>query len=274
MQSNSLFGSTNAVEVAHPAVPEADSWSDLEKLSREKELIGIYLSAHPLDKYRIALQYGCNTRMKELDNLESLNGRELSMGGIVVGYREGITKTNKSYGVIKVEDYSGVGEFFLIGNDYVNFHKFGVPNLYVFIRGHIEPRFRNSEELAVRINTIELLPDINDRIIESLTVVLPSETIDQAMVDILQEKLITDNTSGTGQTKLFFEVIDEKEPRNPIKLFARPVKLHDVDGIARFLINSEIPFKINNIPYKDEDEKESDESEEKEVVAEPEMDLF
>ena len=274
MQSNSLFGSTNAVEVAHPAVPEADSWSDLEKLSREKELIGIYLSAHPLDKYRIALQYGCNTRMKELDNLESLNGRELSMGGIVVGYREGITKTNKSYGVIKVEDYSGVGEFFLIGNDYVNFHKFGVPNLYVFIRGHVEPRFRNSEELAVRINTIELLPDINDRIIESLTVVLPSETIDQAMVDILQEKLITDNTSGTGQTKLFFEVIDEKDPRNPIKLFARPVKLHDVDGIARFLINSEIPFKINNIPYKDEDEKESDESEEKEVVAEPEMDLF
>ena len=167
-----------------------------------------------------------------------------------------------------------MGEFFLIGNDYVNFHKFGVPNLYVFIRGHIEPRFRNSEELAVRINTIELLPDINDRIIESLTVVLPSETIDQAMVDILQEKLITDNTSGTGQTKLFFEVIDEKDPRNPIKLFARPVKLHDVDGITRFLINSEIPFKINNIPYKDENEKESDESEEKEVVAEPEMDLF
>ena len=57
-------------------------------------------------------------------------------------------------------------------------------------------------------------------------------------------------------------------------MFARPVKLHDVDGIARLLINSEIPFKINNIPYKDEDEKESDESEEKEVVAEPEMDLF
>ena len=101
--------------------------------------------------------------MKELDDLESLKGRDLSMGGIVVGCREGITKTNKSFAVIKVEDYSGIGEFFLMGNDYVNFHKFGVPNLYIYIRGRVEPRFRDSDALTVKIGTIELLPDVNDR---------------------------------------------------------------------------------------------------------------
>ena len=127
--------------------------------------------------------------MKELDDLESLKGRDLSMGGIVVGCREGITKTNKSFAVIKVEDYSGIGEFFLMGNDYVNFHKFGVPNLYIYIRGRVEPRFRDSDALTVKIGTIELLPDVNDRIIESLTVVLPSESVDRAMVDVLQENL-------------------------------------------------------------------------------------
>lgn len=127
--------------------------------------------------------------MKELDDLEALKGRDLSMGGIVVGYREGITKNNKSFGVIKVEDYSGIGEFFLMGNDYVNFHKFGVSNLYVYIRGRVEPRFRDSTMLTVKINTIELLPDVNDRIIENLTIVLPSESVDRAMVDVLHENL-------------------------------------------------------------------------------------
>lgn len=194
----------------------------MEKLNKEKELIGIYLSAHPLDKYRIALQYGCNTRMKELDDLEALKGRDLSMGGIVVGYREGITKNNKSFGVIKVEDYSGIGEFFLMGNDYVNFHKFGVSNLYVYIRGRVEPRFRDSTMLTVKINTIELLPDVNDRIIENLTIVLPSESVDRAMVDVLHENLSNDNE---GKTKLYFELIDERDPEHAINLFARPFKI-------------------------------------------------
>ena len=263
MQSNSLFGATNAVEVARPVIPETEAWSDLEKLNKEKELIGIYLSAHPLDKYRIALQYGCNTRMKELDDLEALKGRDLSMGGIVVGYREGITKNNKSFGIIKVEDYSGIGEFFLMGNDYVNFHKFGVSNLYVYIRGRVEPRFRDSTMLTVKINTIELLPDVNDRIIENLTIVLPSESVDRAMVDVLHENLPNDNE---GKTKLYFELIDERDPEHTINLFARPFKISDISEITKFLINSNIEFKINGIKYLSDNPTEVDEENEETIL--------
>ncbi|MCD8287519.1 MAG: DNA polymerase III subunit alpha, partial [Porphyromonadaceae bacterium] len=269
LHNNSLFGDLSPIDVIHPAIPETAPWSDLEKLNKEKDLIGIYLSAHPLDKYRIALQYGCNTTLKELDNYEALKGRDLTMGGIVIGFREGTSKNNKPFGVIKVEDYSGVGEIFLAGNDYINFHKFGVSNLYLYIRGSIEPRFPGSDLLGLKINSIELLPDVNDRIVESLTIVLPVNSISQTLIDTLSQKLPNNDK---GKTKLYFELIDENEPDNTITLFARPFKISDINGITKFLIDSNIAFKINGILHQEKIMEEKVEENE-EIPLEEEREL-
>jgi DNA polymerase III, alpha subunit len=92
VSSNSLFGDSEVIEVARPALPEYIPWGDLERLNKEKEYVGIYLSAHPLDEFKTALDYGCNTQLSEFSAPENLYNREITMGGIVTNFREGITK--------------------------------------------------------------------------------------------------------------------------------------------------------------------------------------
>ena len=111
----------------------------MERLNREKELVGIYLSAHPLDEYRIILQYVCNTGTAELNDRETLQGREILMGGIVTGFREGTTKTGKPFGILKLEDFTGSGEIALFGQDYIDYGRYGKPGMYLLINARVEP---------------------------------------------------------------------------------------------------------------------------------------
>ena len=104
---NSLFGGEHQVEMATPEIVKAPSWGALERLNKERELVGIYLSAHPLDEFAVILENVCNAHMAELADLTPLQNRDLVLGGIVTAVREGYTKTGKPYGVAKVEDYSG-----------------------------------------------------------------------------------------------------------------------------------------------------------------------
>ena len=102
--TNSLFGGDAFIAIAKPEIPKCERWSDLERLNKEKELVGIYLSAHPLDEYRIILTYVCNTGMAEINDKENLVGKDLLFGGIVTDFREGMTKKGNPYGIIKIED--------------------------------------------------------------------------------------------------------------------------------------------------------------------------
>ena len=250
-QVNSLFGDNSAIEITRPEMPAAETWTELTRLEKEKELIGIYLSAHPLDEYRIALEYGCNTRMNELENREALREREITMGGIVVGYREGMTKQNKPFAILKVEDYSGAAEIPLFGQDYVDFHKYGVNNMYVFIRAKITPRRFNESVLDLKINSIELLPDVKDRLVESLSVILPYDQVDANLVSIFKENFKNDSKSGA---LLYFEILDEADPdpSHTVRLFARSLKVHVDNELVSYLTNNNMRFKINGREHVEE----------------------
>lgn len=117
--ANSLFGGENQVDIATPEIIPSPAWGDLERLNKERDLVGIYLSAHPLDEYAVILENVCNVHMAELADLTPLQNRDLTMGGIVSAVREGYTKTGKPYGIAKVEDYSGSAEFAFFGNEWV-----------------------------------------------------------------------------------------------------------------------------------------------------------
>lgn len=193
--ANSLFGGDDLlVAIAKPEIPVCQRWSDLERLNKEKELIGIYLSAHPLDEYRIVLTYVCNTGMAEINDRESLKGREMLLGGIVTDFREGMTKTGKPYGVVKIEDFTGSGEIALFGNNYIEYSKYCKPGMYLLITARVEPRRWNENELDFNIGSIRLLQDEKDKLIEK-SVSLCRSTIStslQSMNYLCSSKTIRD----------------------------------------------------------------------------------
>ena len=239
--ANSLFGDENFVAIAKPEIPHAERWSDLERLNKEKELVGIYLSAHPLDEYRIILQYVCNTGMAELNDKESLIGREILAGGIVTGFREGTTKTGNPFGILKVEDFTGSGEIALFGQDYIEYSKYGKPGMYLLISGKMEARKYNDKIFDFRISSIKLLPNEKDKLIENIRITVPIHDLDEPMINELST-LIKNNP---GNSLLYFRVVDGSN-NIALNLFSQNVRLKITKELIDYLSESEtIDFKIN-----------------------------
>lgn len=240
--ANSLFGDSNMIEISKPAVPVCERWSDLERLNKEKELVGIYLSAHPLDEYRIILEYVCNTGIAELNEIENLRGREVLMGGIITDFREGMTKKGSPYGILKIEDFTGSAEIPLFGNDYVEYNKYGRPGMYLLLRGRVEPKRWREEELEFRIGTVSLLQDEKDKLIERISITLPIHDLDEPMITELSV-LIKNNP---GNSLLYFKMIDG-EHNVMLDLFSKNVRLNVTRELIDYLIGNEnVDFKINN----------------------------
>ena len=203
--SNSLFGGDGMVEIATPPIIPAPQWSDLERLNRERDLVGIYLSAHPLDEFRVVLENVCNAHMADLINTDALQNRDLILGGIVTDVREGFTKNGKPYGIPKVEDFSGVFEFAFFGNDWIEKKNFFGVGMFVFMRGRCQPRQWKPNEFEIRINKVELLADVKDSVIEKFTITAPLSAVDEEMVTDLSELL----KDCQGNSELYFYIQDE-----------------------------------------------------------------
>ncbi len=239
--ANSLFGDDNFVAIAKPEIPPCERWSDLEKLNKEKELVGIYLSAHPLDEYRIILTYVCNTGMAEIADREALRGREMLLGGIVTGFREGMTKMGKPYGILKIEDFTGSGEIALFGNDYIEYGKYGKVGMYLLITARVEPRRWKEDELDFKIASVRLLQDEKDRLIERISITVPIHDLDEPTINELSVLIKTN----PGHSLLYFKVIDG-EHNISLNLFSQNIRLNVTRELIEFLQENEnIDFKIN-----------------------------
>lgn len=239
---NSLFGGENQVEIATPEIVPAQRWSDLDRLNKERDLVGIYLSAHPLDEFEVILQNVCNTYMSEINNLSSLKDREiLTMGGIVTGLREGYTKNGKPYGVAKVEDYSGSAEFIFFGNEWIEKKNFFMTGMFLFMTGKCQPKQWKPDEFEVKINKIEILPEIKEKIIEKLTLSIP--------LAVLNEEMITDfftiASAHRGNTELFFVVKDD-DGQTMVNMVSREFKVSVGKDIMNYIKSQpQLDFKIN-----------------------------
>ncbi len=240
--SNSLFGDDNFVSIAKPEIPQAAHWSPLEKLNREKELVGIYLSAHPLDEYRIILKYVCNTGMAEFADKDNLKGREVLAGGIVTGFREGMTKTGKPFGILKVEDFTGSGEIPLFGQDYIEYAKYGRDGVYVLISGKTEPRKYNENVYDFHISSIRLLQDEKEKLIENIHISIPIHSLDETTINELSAMI----KNHPGSCLLYFKVIDS-ENNISLDLFSQKTRINVTRELIDYLQeNDELDFKINS----------------------------
>ena len=239
--ANSLFGGEHEVEIATPEIVRAPAWSDLERLNKERELVGIYLSAHPLDEFSVILENVCTTHMAQLSDLTPLHNHDLTLGGIVTGVREGYTKTGKPFGVAKVEDYSGTAEFAFFGNEWVEKKNFFAEGMFLFMHGKCQPRQWKQDEWEIKINNIELLPEVKDRLIEKLTVTAPLSAINDEMI-MEFSSLVKENP---GNAELFFYIRDE-DGQMHVNLMSRTLKISVRKDIVNYLKSQPLlDYKIN-----------------------------
>lgn len=241
MAMNSLFGDDSSFSIARPEIPTTGKWSDLERLNKERELIGIYLSAHPLDDYEFILRYVCNADTLKLQDLEKLNGKDISFGGMVTVVREGQTKRGSPYTIFKIEDYSGSYEIALFSEDSINFGKFARVGLSVYITGKVQPKRYRQEEMEVKISTMSLLAEVKDKLVNKITLQIPLTELNDATVSELSA-LVKNNS---GNSLLYFQVIGEEGHMN-MQLFSRQTKIqvnkHFIDYLKDNLF---IDFKVN-----------------------------
>ncbi len=228
MNTNSLFGDVEAVEVAKPEIPYAPEWSVLEKLNKERDLIGMYLSSHPLNEFEFEMKYLCNTKTTELKDLEALQGRPIKVGGLVTNLRTGMTKTGNPYGIFTLEDYDGAYEFALFGKNYIDFGKYMIKDLYIYVSAIVQERgadfkYRKPaadpnmpKELELKILQIEELADVKDKFLRSLTLSVSLQQLTDDFADTLSMEVRTN----PGKVNLYVEVVDDNS-MNKILLFAR-----------------------------------------------------
>ena len=239
--ANSLFGGENMVDIATPLIYPAERWSDLERLNKERELIGIYLSAHPLDEYSIVLNHACNTKIAELSDLNVPAGKELTIGGMVTAVRRGMGKNGNPYGFARIEDFSGSWEFVFFGSDWVKFSGYLNEGMFLFIRAKYQARQWRQDEMEVKVTSIELLPDVKEKLIEKLTITVSLPNLNKAMVAELTELI----KASPGNTELYFRVIDPDENMT-VDLMARPVKLSVRKDLISYLEGCpELKYHIN-----------------------------
>jgi DNA polymerase-3 subunit alpha len=181
-------------------------WSDIERLNKERDLVGIYLSAHPLDEYKIVLDNLCNARCEELaDNGARLADREdVTLGGIVTAVRSKFSKNGKPCGFVTIEDFNGSGELALFGDDWGRWNGWLTEGAAVYVTGKMKPRFYNNEQKELKVQNIEYLQTVKEKAIDRITISLNSDLLDEQMVRELQE-IISEHP---GKTKLFFQLRD------------------------------------------------------------------
>ena len=208
---NSLFGDFGAVEIATPVVPKSDiRWSDIERLNKERELVGIYLSAHPLDEYKIILDNFCNAKCADLaDRGAALQDREdVTMGGIVTGIQQRFGKNNKPWGIINLEDFDGSGELVLFGEDWLNLNGKFIEGAAVYITGKMATRFQSSTQKELKVTNVELLQSLKERAIDRITISMNTDLLDKEVMSGVVADLNEIIYSNPGKTQLFFQLRD------------------------------------------------------------------
>jgi DNA polymerase-3 subunit alpha len=186
----SLFGGGSTVDIQPPTVPVAEDWNQLMLLNKEREVIGLYLSAHPLDDYKVIINHMCKSSLADLADLESLNGQEIGFAGVVTSVQEMTTKTGRHWGKFTMEDYNSTHEFALFGKDYENFRQYLFPNYFLFVKGKVQPRpYGDNPELEFKIVSMVQLSEVQDSMIKELHVHLPIEELTQSFVTDFAEKV-------------------------------------------------------------------------------------
>jgi DNA polymerase III subunit alpha len=237
----SLFGETGGFDMIRPEPAPCPDWPKLEKLNREKEVIGIYLSSHPLDDFKLEINTFSTATLADLQNLRDYLERDVVIAGMVTDTRNGIGKNGKPYGSFTLQDYSDSFRFMLFDKDFIENSKYLTLGYYLLIKGRVQKRKYKEEELEFKIKTINLLSSVKDELIKSVTLKINPENINSEMIKELNE-LVHQNR---GETELKFLFIDS-EDKISLPMFSRTYRVRLNNELISYLEDHPgIDFKVN-----------------------------
>ncbi|MCM1004780.1 MAG: DNA polymerase III subunit alpha [Prevotella sp.] len=202
----SLFDEFETLETEHPAYPKYEQWAPIKLLDEEKRLVGMYLSAHPLDSFYMDLEYGCNTKCANFKEAE-VPGRHITMGGLVTGMQERFSKKGTPWGILSIEDFSGKAEIRLFGKAFLEYKHFGVAGTSIFIDAEFQPGRYNPEQLDFNIRNISLLSEIQGNSIKGICLRLNPADFNAELMNTIQSFLCTSGNNSEGK-ELMFDVFD------------------------------------------------------------------
>ncbi|HEY5691645.1 MAG TPA: OB-fold nucleic acid binding domain-containing protein, partial [Cyclobacteriaceae bacterium] len=229
-----LFGGSTGTEMPLPKVDNIEPFSEIEKLHFEKEVVGVYISGHPLDNFKFEIDAFCNTPLSQLADLEGNEGRETKVGGIVASVEHRLTKTGKPFGKLILEDYSGRFEFMMWSEDYLKYKSFLMPGLFLFVEGNIVRKTWGDQSLEFKIRSIDLLNELGLKRTKGLQLTVDTEAINAELINQI-EKLCSEFS---GECPLFLKLRDDKESIN-LELLSRKYRVKPVNEMVK---------KIKKIP--------------------------
>ncbi|MEZ4789112.1 MAG: DNA polymerase III subunit alpha [Flavobacteriales bacterium] len=232
-----MFGDADeAAGIPEPTLPAIDPWSALEQLHYEKEVIGFYLSGHPLDDHRLEIKYLCNTTLPELKDLDKLGGRDLTFAGIVTKAEHRIAKSGKPFGSLAIEDHNGTHEFMFFSEDYMKYKLYLQPGALLLLKGKAMQRTwgRDEGQMELKVYNIDLLGDARDKYITKLNLRLDADRLDDTLAHEIGQLL----KASPGKCKVNIQLVSEQEkmaleaPAKGPGVAITEELIHALDGLA------------------------------------------
>lgn len=241
----SLFGDASEVQIPEPLVPPCEEWGTMEKLKREKEVVGIYISGHPLDDFKTELNVFCNGNVSLFNDLENYLNKEISVGGVVTDVQHRVSKNGKGWASFTVEDYTDSYEFRIFGEEYLKFRHFLLINSFVYLKVYIKEGWMNREtgkkgEPRLQFNSIMILQDVMEAYAKKLTIHLKAEEIKEERIDIL--KSLINNHKGNHALNF---TIHEAESKIKLTMPSRKQKVNISNTLLTELDNQNLFYKLN-----------------------------
>ena len=237
----SLFGGGTMVDIQPPTVPVAEDWNQLQVLNKEREMIGLYLSAHPLDDYAIIIKHMCKASVANLTDLEQYSGQEIGVAGVVTSVQELTTKTGRHWGRFTLEDYDGTYEFALFGKDYEKFRPYLFVNYFLFVKGKVQQRpYRDTPELEFKILSMMQLSELRDTMIHELHMTMPVEELTETFIDEFAEVA----KKSKGKIILRMTLFDAAGSTS-LNMFSKRYKVGLTPELIDYLDRNEIKYSLS-----------------------------
>ncbi len=203
----SLFGGDSEVEMPEVQMPECEPWSNFEQLRNEKEVTGFYMSGHPLDDYRLEIEAFCKNTIADIreENIKRMLGHQVSVAGIVTSSTERTTKNNTLFGIFVMEDHNDSVQLSMFSDDYMKFRHLLVQGMSLIVTGSVQKRFRDSDQIELKVSNVSLLAESIDKLTKSVTITLDAFEVNDEMVAMLKEAV----SASRGNTPLYVNVVNE-----------------------------------------------------------------
>jgi len=236
----SLFGGSTGTQMPQPKIDPIEPFTEIEKLHFEKEVVGVYISGHPLDNFKFEIDTFTNTPVAELNDLDSKEGKECKVGGIVSSVEHRLTKTGKPFGKLSLEDYSGKFEFTMWSEDYLKYKSFLMPGIFLFIEGSVSRKSWGDMSLEYKIRSIDLLNEIGVKRAKGMQIRVNPANISPELISQI-EKLCNEFS---GKCPLYLRIQDEQEKIN-LELLSRKFKINPVnDMMVKFKKIKELSLEV------------------------------